>query len=1017
MRNYYLSFHLFLTLVAIIAFPSIGKEKKIAGYSIKSIKTANALGPLKETVNSGNWGQANIYSPAGIPTQTTYLNIKHPVNLDRSLTISSNATNEGYYIFGGAVTDVNNNRNITLSQKGRLDVNATLTLGRNLAASGTSIININAASSIGGNLNITGTAAANISSPANIEGNLTVANTAALVISANTSIAGSLTASGTTMVTTNSIRIVSGATLTIGNGGVSSISSGSKILVEEGGTLVIIGDLNNAGLLTVNGSLQVQEGDYNGAVTGKIVGSGSFSTEGAIVLAPGNNATQSQSTIFDSPLECTVNCVRNNLCNNDAANNTIVGDSSACSSFDPKLIVGNAIDNAYYFWEKSTSSAESGFKNMTDAQGEKDFDPEFTSVSNTYYRRGYAINNGECIVNKSNIVTISVSSGNNQNWQGTVSHDWNNPANWCGNKVPTRSVSVIIEEDSVSITGSAEFRDLVLKSSGIVYFNGTKLTVARNFTNEGKFIHKGGTVEFIGTGNQTITGDNTWEDVVINNTGAGTNGVRIAAASPVQIFNGPVTLTTGTLYTNGKATLDFEQGGAIAGTGSGRVNGKLNGRRTIFGGEHITGSPFANVSLTQYANYKTKDSRIWYYDETNTLLDINKGYIAVNIASNAESFKGYWTRIAGTGQVQLTGDYLHEQTSYSTGQLTYTSTGNPTSDGWHLLANPYPSYIDWRKTDGWVKNNIESSIYLYRSDKNKTFAVFNTNPEIGEDAAVNGGSPYIPAMQAFWIQTKDNNSSLTVNNNARVVNVDFTGFDGVPSYYRKAATAAVKTLKLKVTGASLSDETILRFFANATDEYDGKFDATKLTGDAGSANLYTALGNEIYSINTLSDFQGSKTVALEFVAPAGTYTLSAVAFKNFEGKVFLKDKKAGVTSELTSATNYQFTTVAGDAASRFEIIFAAGESLTSVTGNKSDNNLLVVNNTNTLDLILNTTASENADITIVNTLGHEILRRENVEPTSGIYSINKLNLNSGIYIVRAKIGEMNYSKKVFLDKQ
>jgi len=86
--------------------------------------------------------------------------------------------------------------------------------------------------------------------------------------------------------------------------------------------------------------------------------------------------------------------------------------------------------------------------------------------------------------------------------------------------------------------------------------------------------------------------------------------------------------------------------------------------------------------------------------------------------------------------------------------INFTRTSGVTHAGFNLTGNPFPSYLDWGKeNDGSgdemvTKNNIEPTIW-YRT--NGQYATYNRAIGIG----VNGGTRYIPPLQAFWTRVCD----------------------------------------------------------------------------------------------------------------------------------------------------------------------------------------------------------------------------------------------------------------------
>jgi hypothetical protein len=64
------------------------------------------------------------------------------------------------------------------------------------------------------------------------------------------------------------------------------------------------------------------------------------------------------------------------------------------------------------------------------------------------------------------------------------------------------------------------------------------------------------------------------------------------------------------------------------------------------------------------------------------------------------------------------------------------------NDGWNLIANPYPSAIDWDAASGWNKVNVNNAVYIYQADLDQ-YSTYIAG------VGVNGGSRFIASSQGF----------------------------------------------------------------------------------------------------------------------------------------------------------------------------------------------------------------------------------------------------------------------------
>jgi hypothetical protein len=164
--------------------------------------------------------------------------------------------------------------------------------------------------------------------------------------------------------------------------------------------------------------------------------------------------------------------------------------------------------------------------------------------SNTYFRA--VVKSGTCGQVYSSPILVSV-SGSTGDWQGTVSTDWNNPANWCSG-IPTNTTDVIIPAGVANMPeiGAADgiARNITISAgASITTRAGGKLIVTGNIINNGTLtMATSTTVEMNSSSAQSIGGSgvNGFENLTIN----ASSGVSLL--SNVNV-NNRLTLTAGTL--------------------------------------------------------------------------------------------------------------------------------------------------------------------------------------------------------------------------------------------------------------------------------------------------------------------------------------------------------------------------------------------------------------------------------------------------------------------------------------
>lgn len=195
---------------------------------------------------------------------------------------------------------------------------------------------------------------------------------------------------------------------------------------------------------------------------------------------------------------------------------------------------------------------------------------------------------------------------------------------------------------------------------------------------------------------------------------------------------------------------------------------------------------------------------------------------------------------------------------YNDGQSTTVSfVGGTTlaaTEGWNMIPNPYPCAYDW---DGQViPAGTDNSISVWNASSGVNGAYTYYVNGVG----VNGGQRYIAPGQSFFVQTHNTSTpgTLTLSENQRNVDVH-------PVFYKTTSDGAnMRLLVYTHSDSTNSDENYLEFSENATDKFDGEWDARKRMNGQGVPNLFYNLDKEYFSINRMDTFTDYKTVPLQF---------------------------------------------------------------------------------------------------------------------------------------------------------
>jgi len=620
----------------------------------------------------------------------------------------------------------------------------------------------------------------------------------------------------------------------------------------------------------------------------------------------------------------------------------------------------------------------------------------------------------------SNAYTIAVPNTTTPgNWVGYANTSWQNNDNWCGGVQPSSTTNVTISSvaNLPVNTGGALANNITINSPATLTNTGAgTLSIYGNWVNTGTFTDNGtylsgGYVNFTGSVAQNISGagTNTFSNLTLTNS----NGLILNAASTARV-NGILTLTTGVFTTNNNLTQNLYTG-AIAGTGSGSTTGNINFTKTIWGDRyHYISSPITGRTALDWNDDVTikfgANSNLFSYNEAS--LDTNKkvGWTAVtSTGSSLADVKGYalfFPRWVYTTTLDIVGPYIHNA-SFTSPTLTNTPSttpvAKPSSDGWHLVGNPYPSTIDWDASTGWTKPALlGNAIYMY-DNRLKRYAYYAAGVN------VNGGSRYIGSMQGFFVKMAAGGSgTLGLNNDVRVTSI-------LHDVWR---TVENNLLRISINSEGYSDETVICFREEASETFDNEWDAYKLANEDSIPSLSSVSAQEEYAINSLSTSLVNKTIPLQLdVAFNGTYTLSSTTsgFEN-EESFYLEDRALEIIQNLSDDPTYTVTLPKGSYPGRFFIHYAK-ENIVMNTNTAAKNSGITIGAAqHSIFLLFAENNTGSANVAVFDALGKEVYARENVAITGGKIELNLPYANSGIYIIKVQTSTSSKTQQVYIQK-
>lgn len=473
----------------------------------------------------------------------------------------------------------------------------------------------------------------------------------------------------------------------------------------------------------------------------------------------------------------------------------------------------------------------------------------------------------------------------------------------------------------------------------------------------------------------------------------GVNSIKVQPEAKLTLNDG-VSLSSGKIYITSNSS------------GTGTFVDKNSGTPTVIAGnvqQYLTSgrnwyiaSPISNATT---ANLSTASSVVFYNESTaewlppvSSLLTAGKGYISSSTLT--------------TGTVSFDGTL-----NTSTVTVPLTRTASVTKEGFNLVGNPYPSYLNWALVDTTSAKVLSTIWYRTKTALNSyTFDTYNGKGNVSTKLGATKITNLIPPMQAFWVRVKQGEtaSNLTFTNAMRSHGDYSTNTFKAPS----SKNQDQQLLRLEISNGTNKDEALIYFNENATNSYDA-YDSPKMSnGSASIPEIYTKAGNEKLVINGLKNLENSIEIPLGFTTgQSNTFSIKATELSNFSSdiKVIIIDKVKNEQQELNLNDAYVFSSDAVTTDSRFAIAFKMQyittdfENITIPVEIYTDNNKHIVINKLALSEAVN-------NVSVYNIMGQQILKLNLQQPLTVIEN----NFIAGIYLVMIEVGNEKLIRKVVI---
>jgi hypothetical protein len=265
-------------------------------------------------------------------------------------------------------------------------------------------------------------------------------------------------------------------------------------------------------------------------------------------------------------------------------------------------------------------------------------------------------------------------------------------------------------------------------------------------------------------------------------------------------------------------------------------------------------------------------------------------------------------------------------------------------------------------------------------------------------------------MQGFFVKTNSSGNTLTIPAAARVQT-------NIHARYKKSMEI-IPLIRLVLAENTLSDETVIRFDAAATINFDNDFDAPKLflSGDVLSA--YSSLGGLNYAVNGVPF--PSTTIEIPVVVnlvTSGNHTITTTQLDGLDNyDVTLTDNNTGFTANLKTTPLITFDGNAGTSSDRFVLkvstITTSAEDPVIVS--KDLFNIYPGNNAINIQTVSDLWDGKSGSVRVIDLTGRTVGTLDNEWFSKNSLIQISAPVKKGIYLVELKSGTLRHLGKVII---
>jgi len=467
--------------------------------------------------------------------------------------------------------------------------------------------------------------------------------------------------------------------------------------------------------------------------------------------------------------------------------------------------------------------------------------------------------------------------------------------------------------------------------------------------------------------------------------------MTVAPGAKLTLASGKTLTVVGafTLHSDATGTATFVDNGGTVTAGSTNVEQYLTSGRNWYVSSPVSGATAAVFNPAGLSNL------FYSYDEAH---GSTAPWPAItNNATGLTVMKGYVANMASSGVVTFSG-------TLNTGaqEIGLTQTSGQVKNGFNLVGNPYPSYLDWNSitktnmlTTMWYRTKTAGDVY--------TFDTYNASGNIATSNGAKAVTNLIPPMQAFWVHVEQGFASSTLSvNNAQRAHAD----NSSNTFKAKASIEAQSVLRLQISNGINSDQALINFNSNASNGFDS-YDSPKLSNESASIpEIYTLAGTEQVVINGVNDLS---QLTLGFTTgEANNFTIKASQFANFASgtQIILRDNLLNYEQDLTLADYNFYSDVTANNETRFTVLFKAPSVATGINPNTNGNVWISLANN---QIVVNGANGE-TNVAVYNEVGQRLVSQRLTATTKSVGTFVP-----GVYMVTVTNAGKTITRKIIID--